>query len=142
TRTDADIVTLDRADEAFGHSIALWAFDWRCRRFEAEVASKAACLAGEVTAAIVGQPLDGDRQAIDRAEAMLDGSEHQITNILAADAAGGGEETHGLAITAIEREGDPARVHRCRSQSQSRRSTSGGCAHRRRCGRHGAARCR
>src|SRR5262249_1176957 len=30
----------------------------------------------------------------------------------------------------------PARVHRCRSQSQSRRSTSGGCAHRRRCVRH------
>src|SRR5262249_9715395 len=90
--TDADIVTLDRADEGFGHSIALWAFDWRGSRFEADVASKAACLAGEVTAAIVGQPLDGDRQAIDRAEAMLDGSEHQITNILAADAAGGGEE--------------------------------------------------
>jgi len=36
---------------------------------------------------------------------MLDGSEHQITNVLAADAAGGGEETHGLAITAVEREG-------------------------------------
>src|SRR6516225_2271660 len=51
--------------------------------------------------------LDGDRQAIDRAEAMLDGSEHQITNVLAADAAGDGEETHGLAITAVEREGDP-----------------------------------
>src|SRR5262249_61763675 len=71
---------------------------------EADVASEAACLAGEVTAAIVGQPLDGDRQAIDRAEAMLDGSEHQITNVLAGDAASG-EETHGLAITAVEREG-------------------------------------
>jgi hypothetical protein len=34
---------------------------------------------------------------------MLDGSEHQITNVLAADAAGGGEEAHGLAVTAIER---------------------------------------
>src|SRR5262249_42655561 len=71
------------------------------------VASEAACLAGEVTAAIVGQPLDGARQAIDHAEAMLNGSEHQITNVLAADAACGGEEAHGLAITAIEREGDP-----------------------------------
>jgi hypothetical protein len=50
----------DRADEGFGHSIALWAFDWRGSRFEADVASEAACLAGEVTAAIVGQPLDGD----------------------------------------------------------------------------------
>ena len=37
---------------------------------------------------------------------MLDGSEHQITNVLAADAAGSGEEAHGLAITAVEREGD------------------------------------
>jgi hypothetical protein len=37
--------------------------------------AKLAYLAGEVAAAIVGQPLDGDRQAIDRAEAMLDGSE-------------------------------------------------------------------
>jgi hypothetical protein len=37
---------------------------------------------------------------------MLDGSEHQITNVIAADTAGAGEETHGLAITAIEREGD------------------------------------
>jgi hypothetical protein len=36
--------------------------DRRGSRFEADVASKAACLAGEVTAAIVGQPLDGDRQ--------------------------------------------------------------------------------
>src|SRR5262249_52118209 len=105
--TDADIVTLDGADEGFSHSIALWTFDRRGSRLEADVASEAACLAGEVTAAIVGQPLDGDRQAIDRAEAMLDGSEHQITNVLAADAAGGGEDTHGLAITAVEREGEP-----------------------------------
>src|SRR5262249_22047828 len=34
-------------------------------------------------------------------------AEKRCTNVLAADAAGGGEETHGLAITAIEREGDP-----------------------------------
>src|SRR4029453_4595496 len=95
------------ADEGFGVSIVLLTFDWRRSRFEADVASEAACLAGEVTAAIVGQPLDGERQAIDRAEAMLDGSEHQITNVIAADTAGGGEETHRLAITAIEREGDP-----------------------------------
>jgi hypothetical protein len=102
-RTDVDIVTLDCTDEGFGHSIALWTFDWRGSRIEADVASEAACLAGEVTAAIVGQPLDGDRQAIDLAEAMLDGSEHQITNVLAADAARGGQETHGLAITDPER---------------------------------------
>src|SRR5262249_18501909 len=51
--------------------------------------AKLACLAGEVAAAIVGQPLDGDRQAIDRAEAKLDGSEQikfwlmHVTNLRA-----------------------------------------------------------
>ena len=35
---------------------------------------------------------------------MLDGSDHQITNVLTADPTCGSEETHGLAITAIERE--------------------------------------
>jgi hypothetical protein len=64
-------------------------------------------VAGDVTAAIVGQPLDGDRQAIDQSEAMLDGSEHQITDVLTANPTCGSEETHGLAITAIECEGDP-----------------------------------
>src|SRR2546430_4639301 len=100
-------LTVDRTTEGFGHSIALWTFDWRRSRFEADVASEAACLAGDITAAIVGQPLDGDRQAIDQPEAMLDGSDHQITNVLAADPTRGSEEAHGLAITAIEREGDP-----------------------------------
>ena len=76
-RTDADVVTLDRTDEGFGHSIALWTFDWRRSRFEADVASEAACLVSVVTAAIVGQPLDGDRQAIDRAEAMQRTSNHE-----------------------------------------------------------------
>ena len=33
----------------------------------------------------------------------------------------------------------PATAHRCRSRSQSHRSTSGGCAHRRQCVRHVAA---
>jgi len=53
-------------------SIAPWTLDWRSSRFEADVASEAAWLAGEVTAAIVGPPLDDDRQVIDRAEAMID----------------------------------------------------------------------
>lgn len=63
-----NVVTLDRTDEGFGHTIALWTFDWRRSRFEADVASEAACLASDVTAAIAGQPLDGEWQAIDQPE--------------------------------------------------------------------------
>ena len=33
TRTDADVITLDRAYEGLGHSIALWTFDGRGSRF-------------------------------------------------------------------------------------------------------------
>ena len=44
---------------------------FRLGRIEADVASEAPYIAGEVTAATVGQPLDVDRQAIDRAEAIL-----------------------------------------------------------------------
>jgi hypothetical protein len=39
---DPSIVTLDRTDEDFGHSIALRTFDWRSSRIEADVASEAA----------------------------------------------------------------------------------------------------
>ena len=63
-RAHANIVALNRTDKCFGRSIALWTFDWRRSRFETDVTSEAAGLAGDVTAAIVGQPLDGDRQAI------------------------------------------------------------------------------
>ena len=38
---------------------------------------------------------------------MLNGSDHQVTHILACDATSGGEEAHGFTITAVEREGDP-----------------------------------
>ena len=41
----------------------------RGSRVEADAASEAACLVGDVTATIVGQPLDGDRKAIDQPEA-------------------------------------------------------------------------
>jgi hypothetical protein len=71
-RIDVHVVTLNRTDEGFGHSIALRTSDWRRSRFEADVASELACLASNVTAAIVGQPLDGDRHPIDQPEAMLD----------------------------------------------------------------------
>ena len=48
-----------------------------------------------------------ERQTIDPAEPMLNGSHHQVTHVLASDAACGGEEAHGLAITAVQCKGDP-----------------------------------
>jgi hypothetical protein len=71
------------------------------------VASEVARIAGHVAAAVVRQPFDGDRQAVDPAEPMLDGSHHQVAHVVAGDAARGGEEAHGFPVTTIEREGNP-----------------------------------
>lgn len=38
---------------------------------------------------------------------MLDGRDHEVANIFALDALGGGDMAHGLAIATVEREGDP-----------------------------------
>ena len=105
--TDADIVAFDCADEGFCHSIALRTFNGRRSWFETDVASEAARIAGNVAAAVVRQPFDGDRRAVDPAEPMLDGGYHQVTHVVAGDAARGSEEAHGFPITAIERKRNP-----------------------------------
>ena len=65
SRTDADVVAFDRADEGFSHSVALRTFDGRRSWFKTDVASEAARIASNVAAAVVRQPFDGDRQAVD-----------------------------------------------------------------------------
>ena len=66
SRTDADIVALDRANEGFSHSVALWTFERRPPRIEPDVAGEAAGVAGDVAAAIIRKPFDRDGQAIDQ----------------------------------------------------------------------------
>src|SRR5262245_13176849 len=48
SRTDADIIALDRANEGFSHSVALWTFERRRPRFEPDVAGEAAGVAGDM----------------------------------------------------------------------------------------------
>ena len=40
------------------------------------------------------------------AEALFDGDDHEIAHVISLDALGGGDMAHGLAVAAIEREGD------------------------------------
>ena len=107
SRTYADIVALDRANEGFSHSVALWTFERRRPRFEPDVAGEAAGVAGDVAAAVIRKPFDRDGQAIDLAKPVLDGSHHQVAHVLAGDAAGSGQEAHGFPITAVERKRNP-----------------------------------
>ena len=60
SRTDADIVALDRANEGFGHSVALWTSERRRFRFEPDLAGEATGVAGDVAAAIIRKPFDCD----------------------------------------------------------------------------------
>src|SRR6201982_217808 len=102
SRTDADIVALDRANEGFSHSVALWTFEGRRPGFEPDVASEAAGVAGDIAAAVIRKPFDRNGQAIDLAKPVLDGSHHQVAHVLAGDAAGSGQGAHGFPITAVE----------------------------------------
>src|SRR6516225_7859968 len=64
SRTDTDIVALDRANEGFSHSVALWTFERRRPRFEPDVAGEAAGVAGDVAAAVIRKPFDRDGQRL------------------------------------------------------------------------------
>jgi hypothetical protein len=98
SRTDADIVALDRSNEGFSHSVAQWTFERRRPRFEPDVAGEAAGVAGDVAAVVIRKPFDRDGQAIDLVEPVLDGSHHQVAHVLAGDAAGSGQEAYGFPI--------------------------------------------
>lgn len=101
-----DVVALEGAHEGFGHAVALRALDRGGQRFQADLACEAAGRSCDEAGAVIGQPFDGLRQAVDPAEAVLDGSDHEVADILALDAFGGGDMAHGLPVAAIERKGD------------------------------------
>src|SRR4029450_5461691 len=107
SRTDADVVALDRSNEGFSHSVALWTFERRRPRFEPNVAGEAAGVAGDIAAAVIRKPFDRDGQAIGLAKPAADASHHQVAHVLAGDAAGSGQEAHGFPITAVERKRNP-----------------------------------
>jgi hypothetical protein len=65
--TDADVVRLDGAIEGFAHAIALRAFDRRDPRLQPDLLSEAAGFPGGITAPIIRQMFNHDRQAIDQA---------------------------------------------------------------------------
>jgi hypothetical protein len=101
-RVNLVVIAFDCANERFGHSIALRAFNRRRSRFKADVTGEVAGLAGNITTAVIGEQFNDERQAIDPVEPMLDGSHHQVTLIFAFDTTCGSEEARSLAITAVQ----------------------------------------
>jgi hypothetical protein len=85
----------------------LRALDWRGARLETDLTRKAPGVVGNVSRAIVGQPFGGLRQAVDPAKPVFNCGDHEVANVLAFDAFGGGDKAHGFPVAAIQRERDP-----------------------------------
>src|SRR5258705_5312982 len=98
---NVDVVTLEGFHERLGHAVELRAAHRREARYEAQADGKVDRRVGPVAAAIVREPLDGLRNALS-GEAPLHALEHQITDHLPADAAGGSAPGHDLPITGIQ----------------------------------------
>ena len=102
----ADIVALEGTDERLCHAVRLRAADRGRARDQLDVAGEGSGVARDIAAAVVAQPLDRLGQAVHRSEAVLDGGDHQVPDVLGADAAGRRHVPHRLAVAAVEREGD------------------------------------
>ena len=63
-------------------------------------------LLGDVARSVVAEPFDGPRQAIDLAEARLDGRDHEIAHIFPFYALSRGDPGDRFAVAAVEGEGD------------------------------------
>src|SRR6185436_19548926 len=104
-RGDANVVALQGAHERLSHAVRLWALERGRAGHQPDVPGEVAGLPGEVAAAVVGQPLDLDGQAVDPSEPVFDGGHHQVAHVLARDAAGGCHEANNLPVAAVEGEG-------------------------------------
>src|SRR4029434_6867303 len=69
-----------------------------------QVLGEAACFQCKVGRTVVRQPLDRQLRQF-RAKALLDGGQHNVADVIAGVAAGGGTPTQGLPIAAIQGEG-------------------------------------
>src|SRR3954462_6505671 len=81
----ARVIALEGLHEGFGHSVGLGALHRREARDEVQGGGKVARFLGGIWASIVGQLLDRVWRSYG-AEALLDGFEHHVTYVRAADA--------------------------------------------------------
>jgi len=102
-----DVIALECFDEGLGHTVRLRATHWRRARLHADVAQQGRGVPGDEAGAVVGEPFDGLGQHVDAAEPVLDGGDHEVLHVLALDTLGGGDMGDGLAVAAVEGEGDP-----------------------------------
>jgi len=102
---NVNIITLERFDERLGHAVRLRRSYGREAGNETDRLGEGDGLVSAVTATVIREPLHRMRGLL-IVKTSLDALEHQVTDHLAGDAAGGGVPGHHLAIAGIEGKGD------------------------------------
>jgi len=101
---DAGIVALQRFNEGFRHTVRLRAADGREQQRQSEGPGGVGGVLGNVGAAVVRQPFDG-LWHLGRAEAALEGGDHEVAHHLAGDAGlCHGRPGNDLAVAGIQDE--------------------------------------
>jgi hypothetical protein len=102
---DARVVALQGLHEGFADAVALRAADGGEAGHEGKSGGEAQRLLGGVGRAVIGQPLHGMGRP-ESGEPPLDAGEHEVTDHLAADAAGAGLPGNDLPVAGVDRERD------------------------------------
>ena len=134
---DRDVITLERFDEGFCHSVGLRAADRRRARLHSDVHQQRFRVLCNETRAVVGELFNRLGKGVGATAALLDGCDDKVLNVFALDALSGGDMGDGFTITAVEGKGNAELSLCCRSQFQSRHNTSAGSSAPRQPGRHG-----
>ena len=101
------IVPLERLYKGLCHAVTLRTVGWGTAHPHIDAAGEGSCVAGKIVQAIIREPFNGLRKCVDRTKAILQRLQHQITDGLRTDPAGGGDIAEHFPITAVQAEDDP-----------------------------------
>lgn len=103
---DRNVITLERFDKGFCHSVGLRAADRRRARLDSDVHQQRFRVLCNETRAVVGEPFNRLGKGVDATEAVLDGCDDKVLNVFALDALIVGDMGDGFTITAVESKGN------------------------------------
>lgn len=101
-----DVVALECFDKSLGQCVGLGAVNRRRARLHADVDEQCLGIPRYEARTVVGQPFEWLWKGADETEAALDSRNDKVPNVLAHDAFSGGDMGDGLAITAVESQGN------------------------------------
>jgi len=96
-----NVITLDRLHEALCHTVALGASHRCSYRLQADLASKQTRLLGDISRAVIAQPLHRCAWQL-IAKTLLHAFQHQVSDVITAVACWAGDPADGFSVTAVQ----------------------------------------